>query len=65
MFGKTILEKFHNYSPIVLIRVHLVHLYTTDGAMCHALFCKHSSSTGIPARAVIFGIAKKIRNVIR
>ena len=33
--------------------------------MCHAMFCKHSSSTGIPARAVIFGIAKKIRTVIR
>ena len=52
-------------SPIVLIRVHLVQIYTTDGAMCHAMFCKHSSSTGIPARAVIFGIAKKIRTVIR
>ena len=64
MFGKTILEKFL-IVPLYLKRVHLVQLYTTDGAMCHAMFCKHSSSTGIPARAVIFGIDKKIRTVIR
>ena len=61
-----ILEKFHNnYIPIVLIRVHLVQIYTTDGATCHAVYCKHSNSTGIPARPVIFGITKKIKTVIR
>ena len=39
MFGKIILEK-HN--PIVLVRVHLVHIDTADGAMCHAMSCKHT-----------------------
>ena len=47
-------------SPIVLIRVHLVQIYTTDGAMCHAMSCKHSSLTGIPARVVIFCINKNM-----
>ena len=64
MFGKIILEKFHIVPLYFVLRVHLVQIYTTDGAMCHAMFCKHSSSTGIPARADIFGIAKKIRTVI-
>ena len=56
MIGKIMLEMFHNYSPIVLIRIHLVQIYTTDGAMCPVMSCKHSSLAGIPARVIIFGI---------
>ena len=55
MIGKIMLEMFH-YSPIELIRVDLVQIYTTDGAMCHVMSCKHRSLTGIPARVIMFCI---------
>ena len=41
MFDKIILDKFHG--PIVLIGEHLYQMYTTHVAMCHAMYCKHSS----------------------